>query len=175
MRGLLRKLLFVALALVVLGALAYRSRRIINLQDFSWDRLVLAVRHARGSLLLVSLLAIYAAYAIRALRWARFCRYLGRPGFLSIYSATIVGFAALFLLVRAGEPIRPLVIARKERLPVSRMFGIYVLERLVDTTSTAVLGGPALLCFPEMLSLGGVAMAGGGGAGGHCLPLVIAR
>src|SRR5207253_877731 len=57
MRGLLRKLLFVALALVVLGALAYRSRRIINLQDFSWDRLVLAVRHARGSLLLVSLLA----------------------------------------------------------------------------------------------------------------------
>src|SRR3989442_6261014 len=155
MRGSLRKLLFVALALVVVGALAYRSRRIINLQDFSWDRLVLAVRHARGSLLLLSLLAIYAAYAIRALRWARFCRYLGRPGFLSIYSATLVGFAALFLLGRAGEPIRPLLIARKERLPVSSMFGIYVLERLCDTTSTAVLAGLALLVFPEMLSLGG--------------------
>ncbi len=155
MRGSLRKLLFIALALVVLGALAYRSRRIINLQDFSWDRLVLAVRHARGSLLLLSLLAIYTAYAIRALRWARFCRYLGRPGFLSIYNATLVGFAALFLLGRAGEPIRPLLIARRERLPVSSMFGIYVLERLFDTASTAVLAGLALLVFPEMLSLGG--------------------
>ncbi len=155
MRVPLRKLLFVALALVVLGALAYRSRRIINLQDFSWDRLVLAVRHARGSLLLLSLLAIYTAYAIRALRWARFCRYLGRPGFLSIYNATLVGFAALFLLGRAGEPIRPLLIARRERLPVSSMFGIYVLERLFDTASTAVLAGLALLVFPEMLSLGG--------------------
>jgi len=171
MRGLLRKLLFVALALVVLGALAYRSRRIINLQDFSWDRLVLAVRHARGSLLLVSLLAIYAAYAIRALRWARFCRYLGRPGFLSIYSATLVGFAALFLLGRAGEPIRPLVIARKERLPVSSMFGIYVLERLFDTTSTAVLAGLALLFFPEMLSLGGADRAWEARARGMALAL----
>src|SRR2546422_2503680 len=35
------------------------------------------------------------------------------------------------------------------------MFGIYVLERLFDTTSTAVLAGLALLFFPEMLSLGG--------------------
>ncbi len=155
MRGPLRKLLFVALALVVLGALAYRSRRIIHLQDFSWDRLVLVVRQARGSLLLVSLVAIYAGYAIRALRWARFCRYLGRPGFLSIYNATLVGFAALFLLGRAGEPIRPLLIARKERLAVSSMFGIYVLERLFDTASTAVIAGLALLVFPDMLSSGG--------------------
>src|SRR5437879_10128080 len=98
MRGLLRKLLFVALALVVLGALAYRSRRIINLQDFSWDRLVLAVRHARGSLLLVSLLAIYAAYAIRAIRWARFCHYLGRPAFLTNYNTQILSSAAPLLL-----------------------------------------------------------------------------
>ncbi len=143
--GSLRRVLFGALALVVVGALIYRYRGAITLEGFSWARLVQSVRQARGSLLLVSLAAIYAGYAIRALRWVRFSRYLGRATFPGVYSATLIGFMAIFLLGRAGEPVRPLLIARKERLPVSSMFGIYVLERIFDTGSTAVLAGLGLL------------------------------
>src|SRR5712692_8941030 len=139
--GRIRKLLLALLAVVVLGALIYRSRGLIGLEDFSWARLGRSVRQARGSLLLLSLVGIYAAYAIRALRWMRFSRHLGRPRFLNVYSATLMGFAAVFLLGRAGEPVRPLLLARKERLAVSSMFGIYVLERLFDAASTAVLAG----------------------------------
>src|SRR2546428_13097133 len=51
------------------------------------------------------------------------------------------------------------------------MFGIYVLERLFDTTSTAVLAGLALLFFPEMLSLGGADKAWEARARGMALPL----
>ncbi len=143
--GSLRRVLFGALVLVVVGALIYRYRGAITLEGFSWERLVQSVRQARGSLLLVSLVAIYAGYAIRALRWVRFSRYLSRATFLGVYSATLIGFMAILLLGRAGEPVRPLLIARKERLPVSSMFGIYVLERIFDTGSTAVLAGLGLL------------------------------
>jgi uncharacterized protein (TIRG00374 family) len=148
--GSIRKLLLAALALVVLGALVYRSRGVIHLHDFSWDRLGHSVRRARGSLLLLSLVSIYLTYAVRALRWVRFSRYLGRATFASVYRSTLIGFTAVFLLGRAGEPIRPLLIARKDRLPVSGTFGIYVLERLFDIASTAVIAGFALLVLPRL-------------------------
>ncbi|HEX2711081.1 MAG TPA: lysylphosphatidylglycerol synthase transmembrane domain-containing protein [Candidatus Acidoferrales bacterium] len=149
-RGTLRRLLFGAAVLVILGALVYRSRGIIRLEEFSWKRLGQSLRQARGSLLVLSLVTIYAGYAVRSLRWIRFSRYLGRLRFWGVYSSTVMGFCAIFLLGRAGEPIRPLLIARKERLPVSSMFGIYVLERLFDGLATAVVAGLGLLLLPRM-------------------------
>jgi hypothetical protein len=66
-----------------------------------------------------------------------------------------MGFSALFLLGRAAEPIRPLLLARRCRVAVSGMFGIYVLERLFDTAATAVIAGASLLLFRSELTAGG--------------------
>jgi hypothetical protein len=145
----LRTLLIVLLALAAVGTLLYRARGAIGLEGFSWERLSEAVGRARPGPLLFSVLLIYLCYALRAVRWARFSRYLGRLGFWGVYSATLMGFASIFLLGRAGEPIRPLLIARKEKHAVSSAFGIYVLERVFDMAATAVLAGLALLVFPQ--------------------------
>src|SRR5438132_14347717 len=104
-----------------------------HLGDFSGTKLLDAVRHANPFLLVLSVLAIYSCYALRALRWKVFQQNLGPSHFATIYAMTLAGFSAVFLLGRAGEPVRPLLLARKEKLPVSGMFGIYVLERLFDT------------------------------------------
>ena len=154
MRSSLRKLLVVALLLLALGALIYRSRNAISLQGFSWDRLADSVQQARVSLLLLALVSIFVCYLIRALRWVRFSRYLGRPTFGNVFRSTLIGFTAVFLLGRVGEPIRPLLIARKDRLPISGTFGIYALERVFDTASTAVIAALSLLLFPTRLSPG---------------------
>ena len=151
-RHSLRRLVLVALVLVILGALIYRSSEAIGLKGFSWGRLGQSMRGARGSLLLLSVATIFVSYALRALRWMRFSRYLGRTTFQNVYSSTLIGFAAIFLLGRAGEPVRPLLIARSERLPISGMFGIYVLERVFDTASTAVLAGWGLVVVPRLSS-----------------------
>jgi uncharacterized protein (TIRG00374 family) len=147
MRKSLRQSLLLVLAMAVVGILLYRSRGAIGLEGFDWSRLWASVAQARPLPLLLSIVAIYAAYAVRALRWARFSCYQGRLGFSSLFSATLIGFSAVFLLGRAGEPIRPLLIARKERLPVSSAFGIYVLERVFDVAATVVIAGLALLAF----------------------------
>jgi uncharacterized protein (TIRG00374 family) len=147
MRASPRKLLIILLVGSVLGFVVYRSSGMIHLADFSGTKLLHAVRGARVSYLLLSIVVIYGCYAVRALRWREFQRHVGRAHFWNIYEMTLAGFAAVFLLGRAGEPVRPLLLARKGKLPVADTFGIYVLERLMDTASTAVIAATGLLLF----------------------------
>jgi glycosyltransferase 2 family protein len=53
------------------------------------------------------------------------------------------------LLGRAGEPIRPVLIAKQDGLLIPGMFGVYVLERVFDMAATAVIAGSALLFFEQ--------------------------
>ena len=151
MNPIARKSLIFLATLTALGALLYASRGAISLKGFSWQRLGEAVRGARIELLLLSIVAIYACYWIRGLRWVRLSRHVGRAGVWSVYAATLMGFVAIVLLGRPGEPVRPLLIARRERLPASAMFGIYVVERILDISVTVLLAGASLVYLPELL------------------------
>lgn len=142
-----RKLLAVLIVLLALGYAIYRSSGMMHLGDFSGTKLWAAVRNADPFLLILSLIAIYGCYALRALRWKVFQRNLGFSRFVPIYTMTLAGFAAVFLLGRAGEPVRPLLLARKEKLPIADLFGIYALERLFDLASAAVIAAVGLLLF----------------------------
>jgi glycosyltransferase 2 family protein len=147
MRSSSRKLLIALCGLVALGLVIYAASGIIHLKDFSGARLLHAVRDANLFLLILSIVAIYFCYALRAVRWKVFQGNLGPSRFWPIYSMTLAGFSAIFLLGRAGEPVRPVLLARKERLPVADMFGIYVLERIFDFASMAVIAAIGLLLF----------------------------
>lgn len=159
MRRPLRNILLFVLVLAVLGVLVYRSRGAITLKEFSWVRFGDTIRNARLDLLLLSLLAIYLCYFLRALRWVWFSRYLGKPNTRRVFEATLMGFTAIFLLGRPGEPVRPLLIARREGLTVSSMFGVYVLERVFDLASTVVLASIALVSLPAVLATSGARAA----------------
>jgi len=58
----------------------------------------------------------------------------------------LAGFAAVFVLGRrrAGAA---LLISRKAKIPVADTFGIYVLERLFDFASSAVIAALGLLLY----------------------------
>ncbi|MCL4522511.1 MAG: flippase-like domain-containing protein [Acidobacteria bacterium] len=154
MRPTARKALLLLLVVAVVGFLIYRSRDAIRLEGFNWDKLGASIRHADVPLLLLALLCVQICFALRALRWTRFSRYLVRASFANIYASTVIGFSAIFLLGRAAEPVRPLLIARKEDLSVSGEFGIYVLERMFDMASTVVLAAVALLLVPRLAAAG---------------------
>ena len=149
-----RKLIIVVVALLALGFVLYQSTGFIHRANFSGEKLLHAVRGANLYLLLLSVVAIYACYALRSLRWQLFQGNLGASRFWTIYEITLAGFAAVFILGRAGEPVRPLLLARKEKLPVADMFGIYALERLFDTASTAVIAGLGLFFFQSHAGAG---------------------
>jgi uncharacterized protein (TIRG00374 family) len=142
-----RKLLVVLLGLLALGFVVYHFIGMIRHSEFSGMDMLHAVRSANPYFLILSLIAIYACYALRALRWKVFQENLGPSNFWNIYKMTLAGFSALQLLGRPGEPIRPFLLARKEKLPVSGMFGVYLLERIFDFVSMAVIATIALLGF----------------------------
>ena len=144
MRSSSRKLVYILIALAVVGFIVYRSSGLLHSGDF-FANLWKAVRRANPALLGLSTVAIYACYAIRSLRWQVLQRNLGPSRFWQIYAMTLAGFAAVLALGRPGEPIRVLLLARKEKLPVADLFGIYLVERILDTASALVIAALALL------------------------------
>jgi len=165
-----KKYFFVGLGLATLAYFIYKSRNSITLAGFSWKEVGVSLREANPGLLLGAFGIIYLCYAVRTLRWMRFSRWIGQSKFGSVYSSTLMGFSCVFLLGRAGEPIRPVLIAQKDSLPVSGMFGVYILERIFDMGATAMLAGFGLLFFrhasldtPESARLLGLARTAGAG------------
>lgn len=147
-------MLIVLAGLVLAGFVIYQSTGFVHKANFSGAKLLHAVGGANLYLLLLPILVIYGCYAIRALRWQLFQGNLGTSRFWVIYKITLAGFAAIFLLGRPGEPVRPLLLARKEKLPIADMFGIFALERVFDFASTAVIAALALF-FVNSQSGGG--------------------
>src|SRR5215467_6757250 len=142
-----RKLLIILASVMLAGFVVYQSSGFIHKANFSGEKLLHAVAGANLYLLLLPILVIYGCYAVRALRWQLFQGNLGSSRFSVIYKMTLAGFAAIFILGRPGEPVRPLLLSRKEKLPIADMFGVYALERLFDIGATAVIGALALILY----------------------------
>jgi uncharacterized protein (TIRG00374 family) len=142
-----RKYIILLVAAAAIACLFYKFRNSVAIEGFQWSMVAQALRDAQHSLLLLGVVTIYVCFALRALRWMRFSRALGQTHFWNVYSATLMGFACTFLLGRAGEPIRPVLIAKKDSIPVPRMFGVYVLERIFDMGATVIFAGLGLLLF----------------------------
>ena len=142
-----KKWVLTAILLVLAGYLVSRLRGSLGLSGFSGGKLWSAIRGANPLWLGAGLLLIYGCYALRSLRWQVFQRNLGRAHFWEIYAATLAGFSAVFLLGRAGEPIRPLLLAKRAGHPVADIFGIWVLERLFDFGCMGVIAAVALLAL----------------------------
>ena len=151
-----RKYILLALAVLALGYFLYKFRNAITIEGFSWSMVFQSLRQARLSLFVLAIATNYVCFAIRSFRWMRFSRTLGKLKFWNVYSATLMGFSGTFILGRAGEPVRPVLIARKDSVSIPGMFGVYVLERVFDMAATAVLAGSALLLFNS------AGLAGGG-------------
>jgi uncharacterized protein (TIRG00374 family) len=147
MRALSRKTILVVLGLLALGIIAYQASSLLHLATFSGSKLLYAMRDVNPYYVILAMVAIYSCYAIRSLRWQVFQRNIGRTNFWQIYKLTLAGFAAIFLLGRAGEPVRPLLLAKKQDLPIADTFGIYVLERIFDMASVAVISAVGLVLF----------------------------
>jgi uncharacterized protein (TIRG00374 family) len=150
-----RRLIIVVVAVAALGYFFYKFRNSITLEGFHWAGVWQSLRDANLGLLALALVTIYGCFAIRAVRWMRLSRSFGESKFFPTYSATLMGFACTFLLGRAGEPIRPVLIGKKNAISIPRMFGVYVLERVFDIAATAVIAGVALLLFRQREILGG--------------------
>ncbi|MFQ5876527.1 MAG: lysylphosphatidylglycerol synthase transmembrane domain-containing protein [Acidobacteriota bacterium] len=93
-----------------------------------------SLRAASPALIALSILVNLSAYLIRAWRW----RYLLGPvrkslGMYNLTSTTFIGFMVSFVVpFRLGEVVRPVLLARRERLSAGSALATIAVERLMD-------------------------------------------
>ena len=125
----------VFLILAILVYLQYRHWR-----TFDWGTFWSQTHRIRKRHVLHGIALIYIGYWMRAWRWKIFLKPV-RPKTrtLEMVSPTVVGFAGLALLGRAGEFIRPYLIARRTDLPFSSQLAVWGVERIFDIGAFTVL------------------------------------
>lgn len=97
-------------------------------------------RGADPWLLVLAVVVTGLTYAMRAWRWQSLLAPIGVTRFGTAFRTTVIGFAASFLLpARAGEVIRPYLLARHERLNATSAFATVILERLLDLATVLLL------------------------------------
>ncbi len=121
----------------------------IAVRGVSWEETSAALRAARLVYLPPIFLIAATSLYFRALRWGVLLQPFARVERRALFSATAIGFAANMLLpLRAGEVIRPWLLARKVRLSLAPVLATVAIERLFDMATLLLFFGVATLTLP---------------------------
>jgi len=172
------RLMLAAAGLLLIVWLFYRVRG----SSFQWHLFLSTLSHVNWAWLGGSIVLILLTYWGRALRWEVMLRPLGSTRtVLKLTYDTAIGFTAVVLLGRAGEVVRPYLIAINAGVSFSSQVAAWMLERILDLLAVLLLFGLALAWIPGRgLALGPAlrwALGAGGyvvaGIGGVCLLLLV--
>lgn len=131
-------------AVAVIAAMVFLYFR-LNEQGFRWSKFVEVLQGLDRRWLFAALPLILLAYVVRAARWLILVRPLAPQATLwQMTVATFIGFTAVVLFGRAGEPVRPLYIARKLGIPFSSQVAAWLTERILDLLMILAMFGFAL-------------------------------
>jgi glycosyltransferase 2 family protein len=132
----------VLLVLVGLGAWAYYHVK------FSFSSLWSQLQMVNWVKIAIGLGCIYLAYVVRGVRWALLIRPNKKVGLFSLLGTQVIGFSSVALVGRVADLSRPYLVARKTGLPLSTQIAVYIVERLFDAGSMALLFSSVILLTP---------------------------
>jgi hypothetical protein len=131
--------------LVALAALVLWGRNRIHF-DFGVFRTQVALADWRKIVLGAG--CIYLAYAFRSARWALLLRHTRKVGPLSLVGTQVMGFTAVALIGRVADPVRPYLVSKKTGLPLASQIAVYIVERLMDAGTMALIFSVAMIWVP---------------------------
>jgi uncharacterized protein (TIRG00374 family) len=139
MRKSLRTIVIVLLSVGLL-ALFLRGAHL----DVVWNE----IKQADAWLVTLSAAITVLTMVLRALRWQYLLAPIGQAHFNAAFRTTMIGFAASAVLpARAGEVIRPYLLARQEGLSATATFATIIIERVLDAVTCVFLLAAFVLFF----------------------------
>jgi glycosyltransferase 2 family protein len=108
----------------------------LQLAQVNWTKIAIAVG------------CIYLAYVFRAVRWALLLRHNKKVGLFFLTGTQVIGFTSVALVGRVADLVRPYLVAKKTGLTISSQIAVYIVERLFDAASMALLFSLAILVAP---------------------------
>ena len=131
--------------LVAITALVVWGRDRIHF-DFGLFRAQLALADWRK--IAIAFGCICLGYVFRSVRWAMLLRHIKKVGPLSLLGTQVIGFTAVALIGRIADPVRPYLVSKKTGLPLSNQIAVYIVERLFDGGSMALIFCSVILLAP---------------------------
>lgn len=96
--------------------------------------------------ILLVLVAFTASNLSRAIRWRMLLRPLGyTPRLINAFLTTIIGYFANLGLPRMGEIVRGATLSQYEKIPVEKVMGTIVVDRIFDVISILLVTGLAFI------------------------------
>ncbi len=118
-------------------------------RNIEWDNLIVALREANYIYIVPTIFIIFISQYLRAFRWVGLINPIKRVSVLNLFSANMIGFMASNILpARAGEIIRPIIVARKENIKITASLATVVMERVFDILSIIVMASFLFLFLP---------------------------
>jgi len=106
-----------------LGDLSVEERKLL------WNQ----IKSANPYWLLLSVFIGILSHLSRAYRWKYLLEPLGGSPRLSVsFSAVMIGYVANLGIPRSGELLRPVTLSTYEKLPVQKVIGTVITERIID-------------------------------------------
>src|SRR5215217_4248315 len=123
-------------------------------RNLDWAEVGRAVGNSDPYLLSIAVLIICVAYLFRAFRWGALLKPLSAARFSDLFAATTIGFSAVFLMGRAGEFVRPVVLSMRDpRVRPSASLVTIVVERIYDMAAVALMFAINLIWFKPPFGL----------------------
>ncbi|MGH9946603.1 MAG: lysylphosphatidylglycerol synthase transmembrane domain-containing protein [Pyrinomonadaceae bacterium] len=117
-------------------------------RNLDWQLVILSLRKADPIYLLIATLTICVGYLLRAIRWQVLLEPITPSNLKELFATTTVGFAAIFLIGRAGEIVRPMWLPMRDpRVRPSAALVTLGLERIFDLAALACFFSINLLWF----------------------------
>ncbi|MBS1622192.1 MAG: flippase-like domain-containing protein [Bacteroidetes bacterium] len=110
-----------------------------------------SLKHARYILIVPVFIILIFSHYIRALRWMLLIEPLGYSLRKSnTFFAVMIGYLTNLAFPRLGEVVRCTALARYEKVPVDKLIGTVILERIIDSITLLLIFGITLAIQPDL-------------------------
>jgi len=122
-------------------------------RNLDWREVSHRVGSANPYLLVAALAIICLSYGVRAFRWGALLKPLVPARLPDLFVATTIGFSAVFLIGRAGEFVRPVVLPMRDpRVRPSASLVTILVERIYDMMAVALMFALNLIWFRPVVT-----------------------
>jgi hypothetical protein len=141
-----RQLILGAIVLAgLIGLAIYAQHR----YPIHWHEVAVQVARAKWHYIAIGIGCIYFAFVFRSVRWALLLKHNKHVPIFSLFGTQVMGFTAIALIGRVADPVRPFLVSKKTGLPLSSQFAVYIVERLFDAGSMAMIFSLGMLAFSQ--------------------------
>jgi hypothetical protein len=135
---------------ILVGALGWLIHTRVH---FQWSVFRDQLQHVDWRRIVFGIALVGFCYWLRAARWAVLVKPQKKVTSFSLLGSQVIGFTAVALFGRLADLVRPYLVARRTRLPITSQIAVYTVERMFDLGAMAMIFSGALLLAPDRATL----------------------